>query len=302
MREIGYMEITETEKKILLFKSKGLEYTLTPKGEKLLAGRYEPSGDERSLIPFERDVIRTIFIDAGEGGKVTSDEIEKWAKKTTGMKANFKDFMDKRKKQLRTDFERDFFNLDDPASEKARKTFIAISIGFGLLFVILFLAGLRSPVIFGFAPVVVVLGILLSIPLARRTPEAALEHDKWKAFKRFMSDFSAMKDAGPSLLPLWEHYLVYAVALGVADKLINNLKLVAKEYSTPVPMAAWFHPVNAAAIGPGVAGGLSSLDAMTASLSNLESLATAMTTSTSTGGGFSGGGGGGGGGGGSGAG
>jgi uncharacterized membrane protein len=122
------------------------------------------------------------------------------------------------------------------------------------------------------------------------------------AFKRFMSDFSAMKDAGPSLIPLWEHYLVYAVALGVADKLINNLKLVAKEYNSPVPMAVWFHPINASSFGPdGIGEGLSSLEAMSASLSNLESLSSAMSTSTSTGGGFSGGGGGGGGGGGSGA-
>jgi uncharacterized membrane protein len=153
-----------------------------------------------------------------------------------------------------------------------------------------------------FVPLVILLAVILSFPLARRTEAAALEHARWKAFKRFMSDFSAMKEAGPSLLPLWEHYLVYAVALGVADKLINNLKLVAREYNTPVPMAAWFIPANASALGPdGLGEGLSSLDAMTASLSNLEALSSAMTTSTSTGGGFSGGGGGGGGGGGSGA-
>jgi uncharacterized membrane protein len=299
---LGYIEIRETEKKILLFKSKGLEYTLTDKGRKLLSGKYVPSMNERSLIAFEEDVLRVIFIEAGEGEKVTSHEIEAWAKKTTGMKNNFKDFMDTRKKELRSHFEREYFSIDDPASEKARKTFIAISAGFGLIFVILFLGGLRSPILFGFAPLVIILGVLLSIPLARRTREAALEYERWKSFKRFMSDFSAMKEAGPSLLPLWEHYLVYAVALGVADKLINNLKLVAKEYHSPVPMAAWFVPMHASSFGPGSVGeGLSSLDAMTASLSNLESLASAMTTSTSSGGGFSGGGGGGGGGGGSGA-
>ena len=163
---LGYLEITETEKKVLLFKSKGLEYTLTDKGKKLLAGSYEPSGDERPLILFESDVIRTVFIAAGEGEKVTSHEIEEWARKTTGMKTNFKDFMDRRKKELRSDFEKEFFPLDDPVSEKARKGFIGISVGVGLLFVILFLAGLRSPILFGFAPLTILLGVLLSIPLA----------------------------------------------------------------------------------------------------------------------------------------
>ena len=299
---LGYIEIRETEKKVLLFKSKGLEYTLKDKGKELLSGSYEPAGDERPLIPFEKDILKTVFIEAGKGDRVSSHDIEEWAKKTTGMKTNFKAFMDSHKKRLRDDFEKEYFSLDDPASEKARKIFIAISFGFGLLFVVLFLVGLRSPVLFVFAPLVIILGVLLSIPLARRTREAALEYERWKSFKRFMSDFSAMKDAGPSLLPLWEHYLVYAVALGVADKLINNLKLVAMEYKTPVPMAAWFYPMHASSFGPGGVGeGLSSLDAMTASLSNLESLSSAMTTSTSSGGGFSGGGGGGGGGGGSGA-
>ncbi len=299
---LGYIEIKETEKKILLFTSKGLEYTLTERGRDLLAGSDRPSEGQRPLIPFEEDVLRTVFTQAGDGDSVTSHDIEAWARKKSGAKTKFKAFIDGRKKELRSDFERKYFSIDDPESERARKIFIAASVACGLLVVVLFLAGLRSPVLFVFAPFVVILGSLLSVPLARRTREAALEYEKWMAFKRFMGDFSAMKDAGPSLLPLWEHYLVYAVALGVADKLIDNLKLVAREYNTPVPMAAWFYPIHAASAGPGGIGeGLSSLDAMSASLSNLESLASAMTTSTSTGGGFSGGGGGGGGGGGSGA-
>ena len=52
-----------------------------------------------------------------------------------------------------------------------------------------------------FGPIVILAGSLISIPLARRSPEAAVEYNKWEAFKKFMSDFSAMKEAGPSLLP-----------------------------------------------------------------------------------------------------
>ncbi len=299
---LGYIEIRETEKKILLFKSKGLEYELTEKGKQLLMDSYIPSEGERPLIQFEKDALYAVFREAGSGSTVTSDEVEKWAKKTSGSKTNYRRFIDERAKKLRKSFEKKHYSIDDPVSEKARKGFIAISIGFGLIFALLYLGGLKSPILFGFAPLFIIAGILLSIPIARRTREAALEYEKWKAFKRFMSDFSAMKDAGPSLIPLWEHYLVYAVALGVADKLIKNLRLVAAEHNTPVPMAVWFHPVVASSFEPGAVGeGLSSLDSMSASLANLESLASAMSTSTSSGGGFSGGGGGGGGGGGSGA-
>ena len=112
--------------------------------------------------------------------------------------------------------------------------------------------------------------------LARWTPEAALEEKKWKAYKKFISDFSAMKDAGPSLLPMWEEHLVYATALGVADKLLSNLKMVAEEYRQGVPAAAWYYPR-----GGGMPGeGFTSLDSFSSSFSNLQNLSSALSSST----------------------
>src|SRR5437667_138775 len=114
-------------------------------------------------------------------------------------------------------------------------------------------------------------------------------------FRRVMSDFSAMKDAGPQLLPMWESYLVYATALGVAEHLLANLKLVAAQLSQTVLAAAWY--VGARGTGGGMGMPLASLESLTKSLENFHNLSRALSSSTSTGGGFSGGGGGGGGGG-----
>ncbi len=104
-----------------------------------------------------------------------------------------------------------------------------------------------------------------------------------------------MKDAGPNLLPLWETYLVYATALGVAEKLLENLQRVTVEVGQPVPQARWFPP------GPGSAGlqgaGVGSLDSMVRSFRNFQNLSRALATASRTGGGFGRGGGGGGGGG-----
>lgn len=52
----------------------------------------------------------------------------------------------------------------------------------------------------------------------RRTPEGVLEVRRWEAFRRFMADFSAMKEAGPTLVDLWESDLVDATALGVSEE------------------------------------------------------------------------------------
>ena len=49
---------------------------------------------------------------------------------------------------------------------------------------------------------------------------------KWRAFRKFLLHFSSMdRSAVPSLV-IWEHYLVYAVVLGVAKQVIDQLALV----------------------------------------------------------------------------
>jgi uncharacterized membrane protein len=299
---LGYLEIGEEEKKLLLFKNSYLVYTLTEKGTRLLEnGLLELPEGERSLIPFEKEVLDTVFNSAGDGRTVTSREIEKWASKKAGTKTKYYEFIKTRAKSLRDDFERDHFKIDDDRSEKAKNRWIWFSLASGIIFIAAFVLGNRNPVFMIFGPFVFLVGSLISIPLARRSVEAAVEYNKWEAFKRFMTDFSAMKDAGPSLLPMWEEYLVYAAALGVADKLLSNLKLVASEYNTAVPAAVWFHPGSAESLGTGQLDSMAAFESLSSSISNMQNLSSALSSSSSGGGGFSGGGGGGGGGGGCGA-
>ena len=60
----------------------------------------------------------------------------------------------------------------------------------------------------------------------RHAIEGREDFVKWRAFKKFLTDFSEMdKHEIPSLI-IWEHYLVYAVTLGVADKVIKQLSLM----------------------------------------------------------------------------
>ena len=48
---------------------------------------------------------------------------------------------------------------------------------------------------------------------------------KWKNFKKFLSDNSLMKEHPPESIVIWNQYLVYATALGVADKVYESMKL-----------------------------------------------------------------------------
>jgi uncharacterized membrane protein len=293
----GYLEIEETQDRGVLgtglFKDTDLVYRLTDKGQALLSGgTVERGPDERPLLSFEVAVLEAVFRKAGAGGAVTSDQIEAWGKKIVGSKSNFLRFIEGWGPALRSWFEASYFKLDDQRSERAKAVFIGITVG---ALVLIFFVGLGLS-LFIAGPVGAVLIGLAVKGLSRRTPEAALEVKRWEAFRRFMTDFSAMKDAGPRLLGLWEYYLVYATALGVAERLLENLKLVAAELNQTISTPRWFHSPST---GRGLPTSISSFESLTRSFQNFQNLSRALSTSSSSGGGFSGGGGGGGGGGGS---
>ena len=109
--------------------------------------------------------------------------------------------------------------------------------GLGCLGVIFF--GLFGPIfafaglIFGMVTgnkmflLIVVMGIILFVSGAKAKyprKELAEAKDKWQAFKNFLSDYSQLEEAKITSVHLWEQYFVYAVALGVSDKVVKAYK------------------------------------------------------------------------------
>lgn len=72
---------------------------------------------------------------------------------------------------------------------------------------------------------VVFFGILIT-DLAIRTQKGVEHKAMWKAFKKFLQDFSKLDEHDYKSIAIWEHYLVYATALGVSKKVIKQLKIV----------------------------------------------------------------------------
>lgn len=66
--------------------------------------------------------------------------------------------------------------------------------------------------------------ILNRIPVY--TDKALEEKEQWKGLKKFMEDFSTMDSKELPELILWEKYMVYATAFGIADKVIKQLRMV----------------------------------------------------------------------------
>ncbi|MDI3524487.1 DUF2207 domain-containing protein [Kosmotoga sp.] len=55
---------------------------------------------------------------------------------------------------------------------------------------------------------------------------------KWKKFQRFLEDYSLLSEHPPESITLWEEYLVYAAALGIADKVKKNMERI-------IPYEVW---------------------------------------------------------------
>ncbi|MCX6773171.1 MAG: DUF2207 domain-containing protein, partial [Candidatus Micrarchaeota archaeon] len=73
----------------------------------------------------------------------------------------------------------------------------------------------------------VLVAIVVSQPqiLGKWTPEGRLEEKKWAAFKKYMLDFGRLQEKTVPDLILWEDYLIYATAFGIASQVIKTLKV-----------------------------------------------------------------------------
>lgn len=75
--------------------------------------------------------------------------------------------------------------------------------------------------------------IMFSGSLGRWSPEGRVYYLKWKNFKKFLKDNSLIKEHPPESIVIWNKYLVYGTALGVADKVYESMKIQMPElYNT----------------------------------------------------------------------
>jgi uncharacterized membrane protein len=108
---------------------------------------------------------------------------------------------------------------------------------------------------------------------------------RWQAFERWTSDFPRLSDDPPATLELWKRILVFGVAFGTAERMIESGRIPAPVVADATAGSHWssyafvggFH--SSAFDGSGFSSGFSSQVAP-------------QSSSTGGGGGFSGGGGG----------
>ena len=109
------------------------------------------------------------------------------------------------------------------------------------------------------------------------------EKTQWEAFKKYMEDFSLLKDKEVPALALWKKYLVFATSFGISEKVLKQLKVIYPEITdinSPMYASSYIHIMDSVNIGDCI---------------NNSVYSAVASSESGAGGGFSGGGGGGGG-------
>ena len=176
------------------------------------------------LKSHESFLIDWFINDIGDGVSVSLEEIKDYVKGRSNalqFKSKYDDWCAKAISEAQ---KLDFF---DKSTKKGRIAGVITGVLYlvaGLLITILFYAP--------FAIALLVQSIVLmvySLTIKRRTAYGNEQYNMWLAFKRFLKDFSNMEKAQIPSIVIWEHYLVYAVSLGVAKEVIKQLPLIFSE-------------------------------------------------------------------------
>ena len=222
----GYIRIEQEGKtiKILLNKIKTDELT----------------GDEKKVL----GILRA----ASNNNELTMAELEKYIKNYPSKLINLNSTFEKVSKTQASEkgkFDTNRFNKQIVYAEK--------NVGYIFLLIIIITASIftigyayknvQSMLItctiisLAFFIVVTIINLILNIKITTSfngfTQKGINEQEQWKAFKKYMEDFSYLNEKEVPQLVLWEKYLVYATAFGIADKVLKQLKVKYPELNDP---------------------------------------------------------------------
>lgn len=284
LREWGYVDTDAFSATVVDLAQRGYLTITETENDHTFAATDKPPED---LLEFERKVMTRLF----EGGPATSQkQLTAWAKAHRSSAASW---LESFKKSVNKTYEAKGYQVKGQVA------------GWLLYLLLVALLGLYAFAAFhyeafaagGAAVGAAVLLLCCMVLLRRRTPAGAQRHAEWDGLRRFLKDFSQLQDAPSGHMALYERYLVAAVALGVADELVEALQVRIPEVANDPTFAHWY-------VGSRVGANVASFSSL-GDFSSGFSSATASSfrppsSSSSSGGGFSGGfsGGGGGGGGG----
>ena len=190
--------------------------------------------DGLNLTETEKNIFKFLFEMSDDSMSIIKmSEIKNYAKK------NYDEF-DREIRKLEEEAKKENLNLQNfnIENEKLSQKYVSKAT--------IYIVAMTSIVIFGlpalpFLPFLLpilaewLICILILKKISKKihvlTEKGEIERLEWKGLRNYMKDFSLLKERDVPELALWEEYLVYATAFGIAEEVIKQLKVVYPEFS-----------------------------------------------------------------------
>lgn len=184
------------------------------------------SYDEKALKNYEKFVVDWYIDEIGNGTEVSMEEIEENIRDRKNA-IKFGRNYEKWESMVEKDLEKVGFEKE-PVKKlpKALGMITAfLSVPLGPFLAVYFDNG--KFIIFPFVAFAVL--VFTTSTRGKYTLEAEKLRAKWLAFKKFLVDYSNLEEAKLASIYIWEHYFVYAIALGVAEEVAKGYQKIFRD-------------------------------------------------------------------------
>lgn len=183
---------------------------------------------QSDLKEYESYLIRWFINDIGDGEKVTNQELNSYCDKFSNAE-KYQRSCTTWNKLVKIEAKKQNFFDEDVKKQKAQcqtlGILISVLVGVGLVALSVFTDyAIGTKFLAGIICYCVAFSLYVS-GIDRRSISGNEDYVRWKAFKKFLEDFSTFEDYPLPSIIIWEHYLVYATSFGIADKVMDQLKL-----------------------------------------------------------------------------
>ena len=192
---------------------------------------YDREKDQSSLVEHEKYLLYWYFDVIGQGqNEITLNDIDKFVSVEKNAREYNKCNDEWNKQVLVASQKRHFF--DTFANQGTKYNFICF---FGIVIAISCTYSMitrGNTILWIFAFISLVLSccfIVYTKQIKRRSKEGNEDFVRWRAFEKFLKDFSRFEDYPIPGIVVWEHYLVYATSFGIADLVEKQLRTKFKE-------------------------------------------------------------------------
>lgn len=182
--------------------------------------------DEKAIFDFIKDA-------AGSPKTIVVKDLEKYIKAHAEKVIKLKSTLDKEVKESLIQNE----DINKEAQEQYQKkassmTIYNMIIGV-LIFISIFLMDFLNVIVLLGTGSIILLALLNTLTVRKikqrinvYTQKGIDESEKWKGLLKYMNDFSMLDKREVPEIVIWEKFLVYATAFGIADKVLKQLKIV----------------------------------------------------------------------------